>query len=175
MSSLLLIPIMTGFLGWFLAWLFVKSLFFPYRTITIGKYKWDAGLKHLINKLPLEILFPLEKSNNSNFDAVLPFIDVKLDDFFKHKLSEKLPMISMFIGDKTIHQLKEVFIEELKQLFPELVVNLVANSKAQLLNNLEQKWRPIIEPTLLVGTKNLRWIAFVIGFMWGVLILLIIH
>jgi Na+/serine symporter len=84
-------------------------------------------------------------------------------------------MISMFIGDKTIHQLKEVFIEELKQLFPELVVNLVANSKAQLLNNLEQKWRPIIEPALLLGTKNIRWIAFVIGFMWGALILLIIH
>jgi|688.fasta_scaffold419823_1 uncharacterized membrane protein YheB (UPF0754 family) len=172
MSSLLLIPIMTGFLGWFLAWLFVKSLFFPYQTITIGNYKWNAGLKHLINKFPIEQIFP---ADNSNFDAVLPFIDAKLDDFFKRKLSEKLPIISMFIGDKTIHQLKEVFIEELKQLFPELVVNLVANSKAQLLNNLEQKWRPIIEPTLLLGTKNLRWIAFVIGFMWGVLILLIIH
>jgi hypothetical protein len=163
---------MTGFLGWFLAWLFVKSLFFPYQTITIGNYKWNAGLKHLINKFPIEQIFP---ADNSNFDAVLPFIDAKLDDFFKRKLSEKLPIISMFIGDKTIHQLKEVFIEELKQLFPELVVNLVANSKAQLLNNLEQKWRPIIEPTLLLGTKNLRWIAFVIGFMWGVLILLIIH
>jgi uncharacterized membrane protein YheB (UPF0754 family) len=163
---------MTGFLGWFLAWLFVKSLFFPYQTITIGNYKWNAGLKHLINKFPIEQIFP---ADNSNFDAVLLFIDAKLDDFFKRKLSEKLPMISMFIGDKTIHQLKEVFIEELKQLFPELVVNLVANSKAQLLNNLEQKWRPIIEPTLLLGTKNLRWIAFVIGFMWGVLILLIIH
>ena len=172
MSSLLLIPIMTGFLGWFLAWLFVKSLFFPYQTITIGNYKWNAGLKHLINKFPIEQIFP---ADNSNFDAVLLFIDAKLDDFFKRKLSEKLPIISMFIGDKTIHQLKEVFIEELKQLFPELVVNLVANSKAQLLNNLEQKWRPIIEPTLLLGTKNLRWIAFVIGFMWGVLILLIIH
>jgi uncharacterized membrane protein YheB (UPF0754 family) len=163
---------MTGFLGWFLAWLFVKSLFFPYQTITIGNYKWNAGLKHLINKFPIEQIFP---ADNSNFDAVLPFIDAKLDDFFKRKLSEKLPIISMFIGDKTIHQLKEVFIEELKQLFPELVVNLVANSKAQLLNNLEQKWRPIIEPTLLLGTKNLRWIAFVIGFMWGVLILFIIH
>jgi uncharacterized membrane protein YheB (UPF0754 family) len=163
---------MTGFLGWFLAWLFVKSLFFPYQTITIGNYKWNAGLKHLINKFPIEQIFP---ADNSNFDAVLLFIDAKLDDFFKRKLSEKLPIISMFIGDKTIHQLKEVFIEELKQLFPELVVNLVANSKAQLLNNLEQKWRPIIEPTLLLGTKNLRWIAFVIGFMWGVLILLIIH
>ncbi len=165
---------MTGFLGWLLAWLFVKSLFFPYQTITIGKYKWDAGLKQLINKLPIQLLFPADK-HNSNFDSVLPFIDAKLDDFFKHKLSEKLPMISMFIGDKTINQLKEVFIEELKQLFPELLSNLASNTKAQLLNNLQDKWRPIIEPKLLKGTKTVRWIAFVIGFVWGLLILLIIH
>lgn len=174
MSSFLLIPIMTGFLGWLLAWLFVKSLFFPYQTITIGKYKWDAGLKQLINKLPIQLLFPAD-NNNSNFEAVLPFIDTKLDNFFKHKLSEKLPMISMFIGDKTINQLKEVFIEELKQLFPELLSNLATTTKAQLLNNLQDKWRPIIEPKLLQGTKTIRWFAFIIGFFWGVLILLIIH
>ena len=166
---------MTGFLGWLLAWLFVKSLFFPYQTITIGKYKWDAGLKHLINKLPIELLFPAENSNNSNFDAVLPFIDAKLDDFFKRKLGEKLPIISMFIGDKTIIQLKEVFIEELKLLFPELLANLVTHTKQQLLNNLAQKWRPIIEPTLIHATKKARNVAFVIGFIWGLLILLIVH
>lgn len=174
MTSLILIPIMTGFLGWLLAWLFVKSLFFPYQTITIGKYKWDAGFKQLIKKLPIELLFPAD-NHNSNFDYVLPFIDAKLDDFFKHKLSEKLPMISMFIGDKTINQLKEVFIEELKQLFPELLSNLASNTKAQLLNNLQDKWRPIIEPKLLKGTRTVRWIASIIGFFWGVLILLIIH
>ena len=172
MSSLLLIPIMTGLLGWLLVWLFVKGLFFPYRTITIGNYKWSAGLKHLINKFPIEQIFP---ADNSNFDAVLPFIDTKLDDFFKRKLSEKLPMISMFIGANTINQLKEVFIEELKQLFPELVTNLVANSKMQLLNNLEQRWRPIIEPKLIHATKKARNVAFVIGFIWGLLILLIVH
>ena len=172
MSSLLLIPIMTGLLGWLLVWLFVKSLFFPYRTITIGNYKWNAGLKHLINKFPIEQIFP---ADNSNFDAVLPFIDTKLDDFFKRKLSEKLPMISMFIGANTINQLKEVFIEELKQLFPELLSNLASNTKAQLLNTLQDKWRPIIEPKLLKGTKTVRWIAFIIGFVWGLLILLIIH
>ena len=166
---------MTGFLGWLLAWLFVKSLFFPYRTITIGKYKWEAGLKQLINKLPTELLFPTDKSDNSNFDAVLPFIDAKLDDFFRLKLSEKLPMISMFIGDKTINQLKEVFIEELKQLFPELITNFIDISKTKLLNNLEKKWRPIIEPTLLRRTKMARWVAFIIGFAWGLLILLVIH
>ncbi len=166
---------MTGFLGWLLAWLFVKSLFFPYRTITIGKYKWEAGLKQLINKLPTELLFPTDNSANSNFDAVLPFIDAKLDDFFRNKLSEKLPMISMFIGDKTINQLKEVFIEELKQLFPELLTNFIAISKTKLLNNLEEKWRPIIEPALLRRTKMARWVAFIIGFAWGLLILLVIH
>ncbi len=175
MNPLLLIPILTALLGWFLAWFFVKSLFLPYSTIQIGSFKWEPGLKQLIAKLPIEQLLESDEAKNGTFDAILPFIDDKLDDFFKHKLGEKLPMISMFIGEKTIGQLKEIFIAELRQLFPDLIGKFGQNIKDNLIENMEQKWRPLLEPSLLKATKPLRNASLLIGFAWGVLIALILN
>lgn len=175
MISLLLLPLMTGLFGWLLTWFFVKSLFFPAKPITIGKFKWNAGLYELIDKFPLDTILPTDGSDNSSFDSVLPFIDKQLDDFFKHKLSEKMPIVSMFIGEKTVTQLKEVFLEELSTLFPSLVSKLAEEAKINLLQNLQKKWKPIIEPKLLEATKNSRWAAFFLGFFWGILILLLMH
>jgi len=175
MNSLLLIPFLTALLGWFLAWLFVKSLFFPYYTVQIGNFKWEAGLKQLITKIPIESIFQNEDAKNGTFDTVLPFIDAKLDDFFKNKLGEKLPMISMFIGEKTIGQLKEIFIAELRVLFPDLIEKFGQSIKDNLVDNMEQKWRPLLEPALLKATKTLRLTALFIGFTWGILIVLILN
>ena len=175
MNSLLLIPFLTALLGWVLAWLFVKSLFFPYYTVQIGNFKWEAGLKQLIAKLPIEQFLQTDDAKNGTFNTVLPFIDAKLDDFFKHKLGEKLPMISMFIGEKTIGQLKEIFIDELRQLFPDLIGKFGQGVKDNMVDNMEQKWRPLLEPALLKATKSLRTAALFIGFSWGILMVLILN
>ncbi len=47
-----------------------------------------------------------------------------------------MPVISMFIGDKTIDKLKTVFLEELETLFPKLMTDYAATLKNQL--DLEQ-------------------------------------
>ena len=41
-------------------------------------------------------------------------------------------MISMFIGEKTIGQLKTVFMKELEELFPVIMKNYVANLRNDL-------------------------------------------
>ena len=41
-------------------------------------------------------------------------------------------MIAMFIGDKTIAQLKTVFMAELQELFPVIMKNYVANLRHDL-------------------------------------------
>jgi uncharacterized membrane protein YheB (UPF0754 family) len=43
-----------------------------------------------------------------------------------------MPMIAMFIGDKTIAQLKTTFLEELEELFPIIMQNYVANLRHDL-------------------------------------------
>ena len=43
-----------------------------------------------------------------------------------------MPMISMFVGDKTINQLKGVFIAELTELFPLIMKNYMNNMQEDL-------------------------------------------
>ena len=47
-----------------------------------------------------------------------------------------MPVISVFIGEKTILQLKTVFMKELEDLFPVIMKNYVGNIKNDL--DLEQ-------------------------------------
>ena len=73
----------------------------------------------------------------------------------------------MFIGEKTIAQLKEVFIEELRQLFPDLISQLSKSVQEDFLSTLSIKWAPILETVLINATQKLRWISFLIGIIWG--------
>ena len=160
----LFIPLMTAIFGWFIAWLFVKVLFL----------NWKGGISHQIATLNFEQLITRETSLKQ-FDLLKPTLDEHLDDFFNHKLTQKMPMIAMFIGHKTIEQLKEVFIDELKLMFPELVQKLLKGSVKELENAINQKWKKSIEIALLKATYKMRMAAFTLGFLWGILLFLLLQ
>ena len=155
---------MSAILGWFIAWLFIKILFAP----------WNNSLHKFIQNLEIEFIVPAS-SSKAQFEAILPFIGDKFDQFFKEKLGEKMPMISMFIGDKTVAQLKSIFLEELQLIFPEVVDQFLNNAKKDFASNMASKWRFILEPILLKATRKYRIIAFAIGFIWGIITLLLVH
>ena len=54
-------------------------------------------------------------SNPANFDKLKPAIEAHMDDFLNNRLKEQMPMISMFIGEKTINSLKTIFIAEIEK------------------------------------------------------------
>lgn len=68
------------------------------------------------------------------FNKLKPEVEKHIDHFLKEKLKESFPMLSMFIGDKTIGQLKNAFLAELESLFP-----VIMNS---YLSNLEKDFNP---------------------------------
>jgi uncharacterized membrane protein YheB (UPF0754 family) len=63
---------------------------------------------------------------------ILPLAEQQIDHFLKVKLPETMPVISMFIGDKTIGQLKTVFMQELEQLFPVIMKTYSGNLRHDL-------------------------------------------
>jgi uncharacterized membrane protein YheB (UPF0754 family) len=71
-------------------------------------------------------------TNPENVQRILPLAEAHIDNFLRVKLKESMPMIAMFIGDKTINQLKEVFMKELEELFPVIMKNYVAHLKNDL-------------------------------------------
>ncbi len=161
---LFVIPFMSAILGWFIAWLFIKAIFMS----------WNGGLKNKIESIQIESILS-QSTTNAQFKALIPLIDTQFDQFFTHKLGEKMPMISMFIGDKTVTQLKSIFLEELELIFPAILNQFLHNTKQDFTNNIETKWRAILEPTLLKATRKFRIIAFAIGLFWGIITLILAH
>jgi uncharacterized membrane protein YheB (UPF0754 family) len=142
--SLLLLPIISAFIGWFTNWIAIKMLFHPKNPIKIlnitvqgifpkNQAKFAQTLGKLVSKELLsfnDIATTITKPEN--IDKLTPHIEQHIDHFLRVKLAEQMPVISMFIGDKTIAQLKEVFLAELKTLFPTLMNGYMANLQQDL-------------------------------------------
>ena len=157
-----LIPILIGAFGWCLVW-----------AISIMPFKWPYLADKWVGQIDLAKLIP-ELTEKDPFEAMKPVINVKLDDFFRHKLSAKLPMISMFIGEKTIEELKEVFMEELALLFPLLITEFSAHLNKDLQQQWERKFSIILQQKIIQASRPFRWGAFVLGAIWGAVIALIL-
>ena len=128
----------------------------------------------------------MEKKINDpgNLQKIMPMIEKHVDDFLRVKLKAEIPVVSMFIGDKTILSLKKVFMQEIGILFPEIMKQFAANLTNEL--DLEkiviQKVMGLspdkLEKELYKGlSKELRWVGIIgaiIGFFIGVLQVVII-
>ena len=162
--SFFIIPILSAFFAWFIAWFFVKAIFLNWNQQWIQQIQ-NMDLGKLLNSNTLD----------AQFESTLPLIEAQLDQFFKDKLKEKMPMVSMFIGDQTILQLKLVFVEELRLIYPTILRDVAKDFQNQLALNMQSRWKPILEPLLLKSTKTYRQFAFVMGFAWGILLVLLIQ
>ncbi|MEP6747904.1 MAG: DUF445 domain-containing protein, partial [Bacteroidota bacterium] len=58
-----------------------------------------------------------------NVKKIMPQAEAHIDHFLRVKLVKSMPVVGMFVGDKTINNLKSLFVTELKQLFPEIMKN----------------------------------------------------
>ena len=170
-----LIPMLTGLFGWMLIWLLAKSLFFPTKAIQIGGFSWESNLARLINQFPVELLIPKEADSAASFKAMQPLMEEKLDFFFNHTIKDKLPMMSMFIGDKTVAQLKAVFLEDLASIFPQMIDQLTQNATMNMSKSLAVKLSDTIAPIIMKAIKPMQWAAFILGICWGGLMVFFLH
>ncbi len=142
--KLLLIPIISAFIGWFTNWIAIKMLFHPrVPTKILGitfhgifpkrQKQFAEKLGKLVSNELLSFKDIEQKiTDPNNIKKIMPHVEGHIDHFLRNKLSEQMPMISMFIGDKTIAQLKSVFIAELEILFPIIMTNYMENLQHEL-------------------------------------------
>ncbi len=138
------IPIFSGLFHWLTIKLALKMLFHPKKPVNIFGYKLQGvfpkrqkqfanSLGELVSKELLSFDDIAGKvTNPENIKAVLPLVEAKIEHFLKHKLSDAMPMLSMFIGDKTIDKIKTVFMEEIEQLFPEMMNQYMTKMQSDL-------------------------------------------
>lgn len=140
---LLLIPFLSACTGWVTIRIAIWLLFHPLQPKTILGLKlqgiWPARREQIALQAGnyAATAFSLEQleqrlNEPSQFDAVKPLIEEHMDHFLRHKLKEQMPMIAMFIGDKTIQSLKTIFIQEIESLFPQVIGQFAGNLKNEL-------------------------------------------
>lgn len=127
------IPLFSAFFHWLTIRLALKLLFHPKKPVNILGYKLQgvfpkrqAQFANSLGQLVSEELLSFNDiaskvTSKENISRILPLVEAKIDDFLRTKLSDAMPVLSMFIGDKTISKVKKVFMDELEELFPEMM------------------------------------------------------
>ena len=140
-----IVPVLfSAFTGWITTWVAIKMLFHPRKPINILGFKLQGifpknqqliaeKLGQVVSKELLSFAEIESKViNPENLQKLKPQIEAHIDKFLREKLTTLFPMLSMFIGDKTINQLKEAFLMELENLFPILMTNYMKTLEQDL-------------------------------------------
>lgn len=191
MKLLYLIPFISAFIGWFTNWIAIKMLFHPKKPIKIlgitfiGIFqKRQVQFAEKLGKLVSDELLSFQDieskiTNPANIDQLMPQIDAHIDHFLRVKLADQMPVISMFIGDKTIQQMKAVFMTELKELFPGIMKSYMGNLQRDL--DLEKiviekvkgfstdKLEQILNDIMSKEFRFIEILGGVLGFLIGIL------
>ena len=132
---LLLIPVISAFIGWFTNWVAIKMLFRPREPRNfLGLHiqgifpKRQKQFAEKLGKLVSEELLSFNDiaqkvTSPQNLQKIMPVVETHIDHFLRVKLGQAIPMINMFISDKLVQQFKEVFMKELEELFPVMMNN----------------------------------------------------
>ena len=144
----------------------------------------DKKIKQLKNDIPnkvstfinqhIDSFIQLDKiSDNQFFDKnILPTINTHIDVFINEKLAKEIPMLSMFIGTKTTDKVKEVFVDNVRDLFPAVIKNYAENliDKEKINNIIEQKVQPIIQSQLENNQTKIFKSFILLGIVVGIII-----
>lgn len=191
MSPLILsIPLISAFIGWFTNWIAIKMLFHPRLPVKVlgltiqGIFpKRQHQFAQKLGKLVSEELLSFKDieakiTDGSNLKQVMPIVETHIDNFLRNKLAAEMPIISMFIGDKTIEQLKSVFMKELESLFPVLMTNYMEKLKHELdleaivtekvSNFSSDKLEEILQAIMSKEFRFIEVIGAILGFLIGI-------
>jgi len=188
---LFFIPVISAFIGWFTNWIAIKMLFHPREPKKIlgitfqgifpkRQQQFAMQLGKLVSNELLSFREIEQKiSDPANVQKILPLLETHIDIFLKEKLSAEIPMIGMLIGEKTILQVKGVFMKELQELFPALMKQYMTTLENEL--NLEKiviekvgrfssdKLEDILNQIMSAEFRFVEIIGAVLGFIIGLL------
>ncbi len=140
----ILIPLISAFIGWFTNWIAIKMLFHPREPKRIlgitfhGIFpKRQRSFAEKLGKMISAEFLSYEDieekiAHPKNLQKLMPLIEAHVDNFLRDKLSEEMPILSLFIGENTRRSLKNVFMHELETLFPQIMTSYARHLEEEL-------------------------------------------
>ena len=180
-------PFIAAAMGWLLVYAALKMLFHPRNPEKIAGICFQGIMPKRQQELAAKIgrlsavllsLSEIEEkiTNPANVKKIMPQAEEHIDNFLRVKLVKSMPVVGMFVGDKTINNLKSLFVAELEQLFPEIMKNYMGRLQEDY--NIEEivthKIAAIdpaaIETTFLEMMKKELTLAKLLGALLGFII-----
>jgi uncharacterized membrane protein YheB (UPF0754 family) len=182
-------PFVAAFTGWFTTWIAIYLLFHPREPkrilgVTIQgifpkrKHQFAAKMGAIVaNELLHFKEIAAHITDPGQLEALKPGIEKHIDSFLSTRLPEKMPMISMFVGESTILKIKEGLLEEIDLMLPELIEQFAGNLEHTI--NIEKmvtekvvefSTNKLEDLLLSIMTKEFRFVEViggVLGFMIG--------
>lgn len=188
---LYLIPFISAFIGWFTNWIAIKMLFHPKNPVKVLGITiqgiFPKRQQQFAQKLGVLVATELLHFNDiasklkdpKQLESVTPYIEEHIDTFLRVKLQEKLPVVSMFIGDSTIGKLKEGMMEEINGMLPEVIGKYADNLSQKMdiekmvtdkvANFSSDKLEEILTAIMSKEFRFVEIIGGVLGFIIGVI------
>lgn len=165
---LLLIPFICAGLGWIIHRLAITALFYPVQPRRLLVWRVQGLFPRRREQLAEQVaeiaagLMPGPEAlgaiiaNPAHFQKIMPVIEEQIDHFLRVKLKQSMPVVGMFVGDKTIGQLKTVFVTELESIFPTVMKNYAAGLAGEfdIKRLISEKLAGIPAETLVLQLKG---------------------
>lgn len=137
------------------------------------------------NALLMQLADGSLKPGAEGLATVEPLISAHLDTFLAVRLKEKMPVISAFIGDKTVGKLKAAMMEEISELLPQVIDNYTASLaqdaglKQRIADRIAHmraaELEGMVAPVLKQATAKVTLPVILIGFLCGVVPAVVIY
>ena len=149
---LFLIPVLNAAFGWWLVESLFLFVFRPFDPIKIAGVTVQGVLPSLQKEIA-EMAGEWAEQNitSEKLEAILlsdlsqqemhVYFEEKADDFIRNKLTEKISFLKMFITEGIIVQAKEVLVEQLDKMIPEIIKGFVpkVTNRLNVKNEIESK------------------------------------
>ncbi|MBP9098170.1 MAG: hypothetical protein KBF74_05090 [Ferruginibacter sp.] len=143
-TQVIIILFFFTFTGWLIAWGIARFLFWPEKPLKLGFITiWGLvpGTKGKVAKRAGEVfqgqLIAYNGLDEKLTDPELlqklrPEIENHVDHFLNEKIKTVFPLLSQFMGEKTISQFKSSLLTEIDELFPVLMKKFSGELKTEL-------------------------------------------
>jgi uncharacterized membrane protein YheB (UPF0754 family) len=179
-----LLPLIAAFIGWFTNWIAIKMLFHPKNPIKIlgitfhgifpkRQLQFATKLGSIVAKELISFDDIATKINSpETTKKIIPIVEEKVDHFIKTKLSEELPLLSMFINGKTMETMFPIVISQMTaNMKQDLDVEKIVTDKVSQFSS--DKLEEILFSIMSKEFKFVEIIGGVLGFIIGILQILI--
>ncbi len=142
--KIVLIPLISGLIGWVTNYLAVRMIFHPYKPWGLGSFKIQGLIPKRKDELAVSIGNTVSKHLISHTDITNSLKITRIDESFEQLIDEKLtmfideklfsfnPMIAAFINSEIKSKIKKALCSELILIMPELVEKFSYNLENSL-------------------------------------------